>query len=67
MIGQEKDAIFSGVAMMFFAILAPFFYGGMGFVIGALMAWVYNMVAKRIGGIKIELQPAQTSSNMGLV
>jgi len=67
MIGQEKEAVFGGVAMMFFAILAPFIYGAMGFVMGALMAWVYNLIAKRFGGIQIDLQPTQTTSNIGLV
>ena len=29
--------------------------------------WIYNLVAKRFGGIKVELQSVQTVSNLGLV
>lgn len=38
-----------------FAILAPVFYGVMGFVTGALGALIYNLVAKWIGGIEVEV------------
>ena len=67
MASQEQGAVFGGVGMMFFALLAPFIYGAMGFVMGALMAWVYNLIAKRFGGIQIELQPVQPTSNLGLI
>lgn len=36
-------------------ILFPIIYGIMGFVMGLLLAWIYNLVAKLIGGIEIEL------------
>ncbi len=39
-----------------FAIAAPFIYGIMGFVMGAIGALVYNLIAGWIGGIEIELQ-----------
>jgi len=35
-------------------IIFPVFYGVMGFVFGALWAFVYNFIASRIGGIKFE-------------
>jgi len=55
--------------MLFLAILAPVIYGAMGFVIGALTAWIYNLVARRIGGIQLELKPvvANSPSNLGLI
>jgi hypothetical protein len=59
-----------GVVMIVFAILAPVFYGGLGFLFGAVGAWVYNQIAKQMGGIQIELQtvPASTPSNsFGLI
>jgi hypothetical protein len=48
--------------MLFLAILAPVFYGVMGFVFGALTAWAYNLVAQRIGGIRLELKAEVSSS-----
>lgn len=58
--GNSQNAI-EGVAMLVFGIFAPAFYGGLGFLFGAFGAWVYNQVAKRLGGIQIELQ--QTSDS----
>ena len=57
------------VAFLFLVVLAPALYGAMGFVVGALMAWVYNLVARRIGGMKLELKPvaANAQSNLGLI
>lgn len=37
-------------------IFVPLLYGLVGFVFGALIAAVYNLVAKKFGGIKIELK-----------
>jgi len=54
MFGQREAAL-SGVGMLILAILAPIFYGVMGFLIGALTAWIYNLVARRVGGIRMEL------------
>ena len=39
-----------------FALLAPVMYAAMGFVIGALGALIYNLVAKWIGGIEVEFE-----------
>ncbi len=39
-----------------FAIAMPFLYAGMGFVCGALGAFIYNIVAKWIGGIEVEVE-----------
>jgi hypothetical protein len=37
-------------------IILPIIYGGLGFVGGALMAWLYNVVASWIGGIEMEFE-----------
>jgi hypothetical protein len=34
----------------------------MGFVIGAISAFIYNLIAKRLGGIEIQLEPAPAAS-----
>ena len=36
-------------------IAGPIFYGILGFLIGIVSAFFYNLVAKYIGGIQIEL------------
>lgn len=41
---------------MGFAIFAPLMYAAMGFVAGALGALVYNVVAKWIGGVEVEVE-----------
>jgi hypothetical protein len=46
------------VAMLFGAgavIILPIFYGCLGFVGGLIMAPLYNLVAKVVGGIEVEL------------
>jgi hypothetical protein len=57
------------IASLFLVILASPLYGGIGFVVGALTGWLYNVVARRIGGMQLELRPmsANTQSNPGLI
>ena len=57
----EKEGAIGAVGMIILGIFAPVFYGAMGFVFGALTAWVYNLMAKWLGGIQIELQPVPAS------
>ncbi|UNK49385.1 hypothetical protein MNR01_16950 [Lysobacter sp. S4-A87] len=35
-------------------VILPIFYGVLGFIAGALYAWVYNVAARFVGGIEIE-------------
>lgn len=50
---------FSGVMSLFFGvgsvIVIPIFYGIIGFIIGALAAFFYNITAGWIGGIELEV------------
>jgi len=62
LISGQKEGAIGGAVFLVFAIIAPVIYGAMGFLMGALMAWVYNLVAKRLGGIKLELQPVQVAA-----
>ena len=55
MMGREGGAM-SGAAMLFLAVLLPFFYAAIGFIFGALTAWIYNLVAGWVGGIELELK-----------
>jgi hypothetical protein len=52
----------SGAVLMVLGILAPFLYGAMGFVFGAIGAWIYNLIAQRLGGIEIQLEATPVTS-----
>jgi hypothetical protein len=59
-----EDNPFVGVLFGIGAIvLLPIFYGVLGFVVTALMAALYNVVADAIGGVEVELEgtPGPTS------
>lgn len=55
----EMDAVkvlsATGTGVMGFIVL-PIFYGISGFVVGALFAFLYNLVARWIGGVRLELK-----------
>ena len=40
---------------IFAVILFPIMYGIAGFIMGGIFAIIYNMIAGKVGGIKIEL------------
>lgn len=56
--GQSVEAGFSLVMAIMFALFAPIFYGVFGFIAGVIMAFLYNLIAARLGGIEVELGPA---------
>ena len=37
-------------------VLAPVLYGVLGALVNAMMAWIYNRVAERLGGIELSLE-----------
>ena len=48
-----------GMGMMFgtgFALLLPVFYAVMGFIGGVVSGFLYNLIAKWIGGIEVEVE-----------
>jgi hypothetical protein len=53
-----------GLWLVLPAILAPILYGLIGFLMGALTAWVYNFAARQIGGIQLELRPVVANPQM---
>jgi len=46
---------FTTLGLSVLMVVAPLLYAGLGFLVGAITAWIYNLVAGRIGGIEIEL------------
>jgi hypothetical protein len=52
-----SDNPFGAIGAFAVGILAPVLYGGMGFVGGAIMAFLYNLMAKWLGGIEVQVQP----------
>ncbi len=56
MASQQTNGAIGGAVMLVCGILAPFLYGAIGFVFGAIGAWIYNLIAKRLGGIEIQLE-----------
>lgn len=44
------------VAIIVLAVLMPVFYGVLGFVMGAVWAFVYNLAAESIGGLELQLE-----------
>jgi hypothetical protein len=37
-------------------VLLPFVYGVLGFIAGALGAWLYNVAAGMVGGVKFDVE-----------
>ncbi len=65
--GDSSEAgLFGAIFGIAAVILAPIFYGLLGFIGGALMGWLYNVVASWIGGLEVEFEqdthPAQSPS-----
>jgi hypothetical protein len=55
MAGQQKSP-FAGVLGIFLAILLPFVYGVLGFIMGAIGGLLYNLFARLVGGFELELE-----------
>jgi len=52
--GQQKTP-FAGLIGIALAVMMPLMYGLMGFVVGALGAWLYNLLSNWVGGLELEL------------
>lgn len=56
--GQQKLGM---LGIVILAVLSPVFYGVLGFVIGAIWAFLYNLAAQSIGGLELELHAVPAS------
>jgi hypothetical protein len=57
-----KGAAFGAAGALVMAVVFPILYGLLGFVAGAIGALLYNLFAKWLGGIELQLQPAAAVS-----
>ena len=56
-------AVGGAVALTLIAIFAPLLYAVLGMVFGALSAWLYNITAKWVGGLRLNLQNEAVGAN----
>jgi hypothetical protein len=54
-LGQHNSPL-AGIFGIGFAVLMPLIYGAMGYVGGAIGALIYNLFAKWVGGIELEIE-----------
>jgi hypothetical protein len=54
----RQQSPFAGMVGLVFAFCMPIFYGVLGFIMGAIGAALYNLFAKWIGGIEVQVQSA---------
>jgi hypothetical protein len=52
--GGAAFGLIGGIAAI---VLGPLLYGAMGFLFGFLGAWLYNLIASKTGGIKVDMLP----------
>jgi hypothetical protein len=66
MIGGGRPS--SGIAeIIVFAAVLPFLYAIVGFISGAVFAFLYNAISHAIGGIEVELEPSTLVHQEALV
>jgi len=58
LIGYFTDENF-GMSLIFI-LLMPILYAAISFVMGVIMAWIYNLSVKWVGGVEIELEDKVT-------
>jgi hypothetical protein len=54
--GLEAPAALVGGMMLGFGIMMPIFYAVFGFIFGVISAAIYNLIARWIGGIEVEVE-----------
>lgn len=52
---EELDSGIFSVLSGVFIILLPIFYAVIGTIINVIIAFIYNLISKKFGGLKIEL------------
>lgn len=50
--------------VILFVAFVPFFYAVLGFIFGAVIAFIYNAISHAVGGIEIELEFPAVAANI---
>ncbi|HLH09935.1 MAG TPA: hypothetical protein VKW78_22035 [Terriglobales bacterium] len=58
--GNNPFAFLGPAFAIAMAVLAPVFYGLIGFITGAVGALLYNLMARWVGGIEMEVEASPT-------
>src|SRR5262249_17498817 len=56
----RQESPFAGMVGIVLAFFMPIIYGLLGFIMGAIGAVLYNLFAKWIGGIEVQMRPPAT-------
>ena len=63
--GEKRTAGFGGVIAV--AAIAPIIYAVIGFIAGAVMAFIYNAISHSVGGIEVELDLPSPSPSLPML
>lgn len=55
-LAEAATGEFKGILSGFTLVFIPFLYAFIGFVGGIILAFVYNLIVKMTGGIKLEME-----------
>jgi len=53
--GSPSAPITIGIGLAM-AVFLPIIYAAMGFIFGVIGAWLYNLIAKWLGGIQVQVE-----------
>ena len=59
---EEISGLFTGVFGFFMIFFMVFTYAVVGSIMAAILAWLYNLFARIVGGIKVTLNPGSDQS-----
>ena len=65
-LANRQETPFAGMVGLVLAFCMPIIYGVMGFIMGAIGAALYNVFAKWIGGIEVQVQSPAPSVIAGV-
>jgi hypothetical protein len=60
---SPESGLFAALFGVGAIIFMPIIYGIMGFIMGLITAWLYNLVAGWVGGIEMEFEQAAGSQS----
>jgi hypothetical protein len=54
---QSLGGLFTGALGIFMIFFLAIFYAVMGAVVTAILTWIYNLLARGLGGVRFHLEP----------